>query len=194
MIAARKSTKKVWTEEELQALPDNGYIHELVDGELIMSPKNNFQHEDICADLLMAMRAFAKAHHLGAVLGGSAGFWMYSRNCRAPDISFITRDRLLSLGFKRSTRKFFPGAPDLAVEVLSPSNTRTDIDARLQDFFTSGTQLAWIINPDTEQVEVCSSPTKRRLLGMGADLDGEHLLPGFRYPLADLFKEWDWDQ
>ena len=81
----------------------------------------------------------------------------------------------------------------MAVEILSPNNTRAEIDERLRDFFASGTQIAWIINPDTECVEVCHAPDQRKLLGSGADLDGEHLLPGFRYPIADLFKGWDWE-
>jgi Uma2 family endonuclease len=185
--------KKVWTEDELQALPDDGYIHEVVNGELIMSPKNNFQHEHIGTRLLVALENFSQAHRLGAVLGSSFGCWMRNRNCRAPDISFIPKARLRSLGFTPSTRKFLPGAPDLAVEILSPSNTRAEIDERLKDFFDSGTRLAWVINPDDECAEVCHSPTERRLLGPGGVLDGEQLLPGFSYPIADLFKEWDWE-
>jgi Uma2 family endonuclease len=193
MTTAGSVERKVWTEAELQALPEDGYIHEVVDGDLVMSPKNNPYHGDICAELSMALRAFAKAGQLGTVWDSSTGFWMYNRNCRAPDVSFVSRQRLQALGFKRNSRKFFPGAPDLAVEILSPSNTRAEIDARLKDFFGSGTQIAWIINPDTECVEVCHAPDKRKLLGSGADLDGEDLLPGFRYPIADLFKGWDWD-
>ncbi len=193
MIASPQPQKKVWTEEELQSLPEDGFIHEVVDGELVMSPKNNFEHENICAALLIALRSFAGKHRLGLVLGSSAGFWMSNRNCRAPDISFIPKERLLKLRFSPRARKFFPGAPDLAVEVLSPSNTRAEIDARLRDYFASGTQLAWLINPETESAEVCHSLTQRSLLGPGGELDGEHLLPGFRFPLADLFKEWDWE-
>ena len=193
MTTAAGVERKVWTEAELEALPEDGYIHEVVDGELVMSPKNTPYHGDMCADLSMALRAFAKARQLGVVWDSSTGFWMYNRNCRAPDVSFVTKQRLLALGFKRHARNFFPGAPDLAVGVLSPNNTRAEIDERLRDFFASGTQIAWIINPDTECVEVCHAPDKRKLLGSGADLDGEHLLPGFRYPIADLFKGWDWE-
>jgi len=193
VIATAPGTKKIWTEAELAALPDDGFVYEVVEGELVLSPKNNFQHENICAALLTAMRTFAKTNRLGAVLGSSAGFWMRDRNCRAPDISFITKARLISLGFKPSTQKFFPGAPDLAIEVLAPSNTRAEIDERLSDFFASGAQIAWIINPDDQCVEVCYSASKRKLLGRAADLDGEHLLPGFRYRIADLFREWDWE-
>ncbi len=193
MSAAPEIVKKIWTEAELEALPNDGFNHELVDGELVMSPKNNFFHEHICMRLAAAMRIYANQHRLGVVLGSSAGYWMSNRNCRAPDISFISKARLASLNFKPNSRRFFPGAPDLAVEVLSPSNSRREINERLKDFFSSGAQLAWIIHPEEEYVEICQSLTDRKLLGPGAELDGGSLLPGFRYPMADLFKEWDWE-
>lgn len=136
------SEKRVWTEEDLQALPEDGFIHDVVDGELVISPKNDFFHGRICTRLSAALHTFVVQHRLGAVLDSSTGFWMKNRNCRAPDVSFITRQRLKQLGFKPSTRKFFPGAPDLAVEILSLNNTRGEIDKRLRDFFASGTQLA----------------------------------------------------
>jgi Uma2 family endonuclease len=193
MSVSEIAVKKIWTEAELQSLPEDGYLHEVVNGELIMSPKNDPYHGDICAELLTALRTFARKHRLGPVWDSSTGFWMYNRNCRAPDISFIRKERLATMGFTRHTRKFFPGAPDLAVEVLSPNNTRAEIMERLKDYFGSGTQLAWIINPDREYVEICHAPEQRTLLGSGATLDGEHLLPGFKFPIADLFKEWDWE-
>jgi len=191
MTTAASVERRVWTEAEPQALPEDGFIHEVVNGELVRSPKNTPYHGDICADLSMALRAFAKARQLGVVWDSNTGFWMHNRNCRTHDVSFVSEARLQALGFKRKARKFFPGAPDLAVEVLSPNNTRAEIDDRLKDFFASGTQIAWIIDPDAESVEVCHAPNKRKLLGPGANLDGEHLLPGFRYPIVDLFKGWE---
>lgn len=192
MSAAVQAPKKVWTEAELQALPDEGYKYEVVDGELRMSPKNNFQHENLCGRLFLELANFNRTHGLGVVLGSNLGCWMNNRNCRAPDISFIPKDRLQRLGFRPSTRKFLPGAPDLAVEVISPSNTRQEIDDRLKDFFASGTRIAWVIHPDEQFVEICHSPTERKMLGPGGMIDGEYLLPGFRYPIDELFKEWDW--
>jgi Uma2 family endonuclease len=193
MSAAIGSTRRVWTEEELQALPDRGYDYELVNGELVMSPKNNFEHENLCARLFLALATFNRTHRLGAVLGSNLGCWMENRNCRAPDLSFISKERLRQFGFKSSTRKFLPGAPDLAVEIVSPSNAQNEIDARLKDFFSSGTKLAWIIHPEEQFVQVCHSPTDRTLLHTQAVLDGEQLLPGFRFPIADLFKEEEWE-
>ncbi len=188
-----KNDQRVWTEAELEALPDDGFMHEVVNGELVMSPKNNFEHEKICTRLLVALEVFNQQHRLGAVRGSSAGYWMNNRNCRAPDISFIPKARLEALAFGPSTKRFFPEAPDLAVEILSPSNTRADLDGRLHDFFASGTQIAWIIDPEMERVEICHSLSQRQLLGSEGFLEGENLLPGFRYRVSDLFKDWGWE-
>jgi len=193
MSTALEQTKRVWTEADLEALPGEGYTHEVINGKLVMSPKNHFFHERICMRLSMAMNTFANERRLGVVLGSNAGFWMRNRNCRAPDFSFVTKDRLDKLGFQPRSRTFFPGAPDLAVEVLSPSNTPAEVQDRLDDFFDSGSRLAWIIHPEEEFVEICHSPTRRQILGRGASLAGENLMPGFTFPIADLFKEWDWD-
>jgi Uma2 family endonuclease len=193
MSGAVAVVEKVWTEAELQALPDDGFIHEVVNGELVMSPKNNWYHGRICTRLIIALGNFVSQHRLGAVLDSSTGFWMANRNCRAPDVSFVPKARLAELGFKPTEKRFFPAAPDLAVEILSPNNSRAEIDARLRDFFASGTRLVWLIDPEAESVEICRSLEQRKLLGSGAFLDGEELLPGFRYPIAELFKEWEWE-
>ena len=124
MSGTSYTVKKVWTEAELQALPEDGYLHEVVDGELVISPKNDFYHGLICTRLSASLGIFANEHRLGVVLDSSTGFWMDNHNCRAPDVSFITKARLDNLGFKPSARRFFPGAPDLAVEILSLNNTR----------------------------------------------------------------------
>ncbi len=191
MIATLEQPKKVWTEAELEALPDNGYNHEVVDGELVLSPKNNFQHGDVCTRLTAALHTFVRQYKLGVVCESSTGFWMQNRNCRAPDVSFISKERLA--GKKRPDKKFFQGAPDLAIEVLAPSNTRREITERLKDFFSNGTRLAWLINPEDESAEVCHSPTNRRLVGPGGVLDGGEVVPGFQLQLAELFADWEWD-
>jgi Uma2 family endonuclease len=182
-----------WTEARLQSLPESGFTHEVVNGELIMGPKNNWYHGRICTRLIIALGNFAREHRLGAVLDSSTGFWMFNRNCRAPDVSFVPTQRLQSVGFRPSERRFLPGAPDLAIEILSPNNTRAEIEARLKDFFASGTQIAWVIDPENQTAEICHSQTDRRLLGSGALLQGEHLLPDFTLPLTDLFKDWEWE-
>jgi Uma2 family endonuclease len=193
MSRVADKTGKIWTEAELQALPGDGYVHEVVRGEIVMSPKNNFQHEQICQRLNFALESHNRIHHLGAVFGSSMGFWMENHNCRAPDVAFVAKARLLQLGFKPDTKTFFPGAPDLAVEVLSPGNTRLEIEERLADFFASGSQLVWIIHPDEQFVEVCRSRTGRCIVGPSGSLEGGAILPGFSCQVKDLFKNWDWE-
>lgn len=134
MPATVKSPRRIWTEAELQALPEEGFIHEVVNGELVMSPRNNWYHGRICTRLVVAIGSFVTQHRLGAVLDSSTGFWMFNRNCRAPDVSFVPRARLAALGFKPNEKRFFPGAPDLAVEVLSENNTRAEIAERLKEW------------------------------------------------------------
>ena len=191
MSLSSTTERKKWTEAELQALPDDGFNYEVVNGELVMSPKNNPEHGYICALLSSALLQHAKGKNLGAVFDSNTGFWMDNENCRAPDISFVSRQRLR--GLKRPTRSFFRFAPDLAIEVLSPNNTRAEIQERLRDFFSSGTRLVWIIDPESKSAEICYSLEKRRLVGPNGELNGEETVPGFRYKLADLFKEWTWD-
>jgi Uma2 family endonuclease len=191
MNAVVETPPRVWTEAELQALPADGSIHEVVYGRLVVSPKNNFQHGDIASRLFLALGNHAHQHRMGLVLNSRTGFWMRNRNCRAPDISYVSRQRVKALGFKPSTQSFFPGAPDLAVEILSPGNTREEIDRRLKDFFESGARLVWIIDPNARRVEVCSAPDQRRFITGEENLEGGELLPDFRYSVADLFRDWD---
>ena len=192
-LAAEIAPKKTWTEADLMALPDDGFDYELVNGELVLSPKNGNLHAEIRMRLMTALFTFTKSKRSGVVWSSSTGFWMKNRNCRAPDISFVSKERLKALGLKRPSKSFFQGAPDLAVEVRSPNNTRREMDERLKDFFESGTRMAWVIDPETQSVEICKSPTDRKLIGSGGMLEGGEVLPGFSYPIADLFEAWDWE-
>jgi Uma2 family endonuclease len=191
MIKSLPLEKRTWTEEELAALPNEGYNHEVVDGRLVLSPKNNPEHGEICMRLSSALSMHVQRHKLGALWDSSTGFWMSNGNCRAPDISFISKQRLA--GLKRPPKRFFRGAPDLAIEILAPSNTSNEFQARLHDYFTSGTRVAWVIDPETRTAAVYHGMDHPQTLGLSGVLQDEQYLPGFRFPVADLFAEWDWD-
>lgn len=186
MLAVEQPASKVWTEEEISQLPDNGYNVEVVDGELCWSPKNNRLHGRVCSRLLMYLGLHAMQNRLGEVWDSNTGFWMANGNLRAPDISFVSAARLKD----NPLTSFFKGAPDLAVEVLSPSNSRREIEERLRDFFASGTKLAWVIDPDQEIAEIIKSLSDRRIIGSNGVLDGENVLVGFKVSLSDLFASW----
>jgi Uma2 family endonuclease len=178
--------EKVWTEEELMALPDDGRKYELVNGEIVTS-NAGIEHEFIGIRLSNPLWDFVREHRLGIVCGSSAGYWMKSGNLRLPDVSFIAKERLQ--GLRYAPKKFFQGAPDLVVEILSPSDTVESLHEKIVEYFESGTRLLWVLNPEEQTVLVYHSPQPDRLLRPGDFLDGETIIPGFSMPVGELFAE-----
>ena len=179
---------KIWTDDELLALPSDGNKYEVINGELIVSPAG-IEHEEIGARLIAALVNFVKAHKLGIVCGSSAGYWMKSKpkHFLSPDVSFIAKERLV--GAKRAPKKFFDGAPDLVVEVLSPSDTIEMLHEKIVEYFKSGARLIWVVNPEEQTVLVYHTPTPYQLLRANDALDGEQVVPGFSLPVSELFEE-----
>lgn len=175
-----------WTDDELLALPDDGNKYEVMKGVLKMSP-TGIEHEYIGVRLILALGAFVKDHRLGVVVGSSAGFWMKNRDFLSPDVSFIVKERLK--GYKRAPKKFFEGAPDLAVEILSPSDTVEGLHDKIVDYFANGSRLVWVINPEEQVVLVYHSPQPDQLLRPGDLISGENVVSGFTLPVSDLFAE-----
>jgi Uma2 family endonuclease len=114
---------------------------------------------------------------------------MKAGNKRAPDISFVAKERLV--GLKKLPKGFWEGAPDLAVEVLSPTNTVEEIHAKIVEYLENGTKLIWVINPEEQYILVYRSPQPDRLLKATDCLEGEDIVPGFSFPFPKLFAELD---
>lgn len=178
--------RTVWTEEKISSLPKDGHRYELIDGELVMSAAG-VEHGYVAILIAAALGSYVRSHKLGIVCDSSTGFWMKKGNFRSPDVSFIAKERLQ--GLKRPSKKFFQGSPDLAIEVLSPSDTIEGIHERIVEYFENDTQLVWIVNLEEEIVLVYCSPQPEKLLRAGNSLDGEAVVPGFVWPLAELFAE-----
>jgi len=102
---------------------------------------------------------------------------------RAPDTGFVRKDRLPA----RLTGKYFPGAPDLAVEVVSPNDRADEVQDKVQDWLSHGTQLVWVVEPRTRTVIVYRPDGTANVLQADGTLDGEDVLPGFRFPLQRLW-------
>ena len=185
-VALPPSPKKVWTERELMALPKDDGKYELVNGELTLMSPAGYEHGDVSAEIVCRLRPFVKKHKLGRVLDGQTGFWMKSGNVLSPDVSFVSNEREGKL--ECLPTGFFNGAPDLAVEVLSPSERMKDVDAKIADYFASGTQLVWVVKPKTQSARAYRGPGSYVLLGIADSLDGENVVPGFRLPLRELFE------
>ncbi|MFH0821159.1 MAG: Uma2 family endonuclease, partial [Pseudomonadota bacterium] len=154
--------EKVWTEAELMSLPDVGKKYELVEGDLIVTPAAGLQHEVIGGVLIEELRRAAKRGRPGYVAGSSLGCWMRNGNLRCPDVSFISMDRFNEL--EQDADGFLKGAPDLAVEILPPSNTVKEMKDKAAEYFTSGSRLVWIVNPYDEAVVVLRADGSEKVL------------------------------
>jgi Uma2 family endonuclease len=177
-----------WTDEEFRALPDDGHHYEVVNGELVDMGNSGAKHGYICSLLLAALMNYILPKKLGVILDSSTAFTMKNGNKRSPDIAFFAKERLQ--GLEELPTGYLEGAPDLAVEVLSPGNTVEEIDDKLKDYFENGTRLVWVISPNQHYVLVyrCASEPDRLLKSIDT-IEGEDIVPGFTFSVANLFQK-----
>ncbi|HLC16059.1 MAG TPA: Uma2 family endonuclease [Thermodesulfovibrionia bacterium] len=178
--------EKVWTDEELMSLPDDGNDYEFIEGELIMSPRASYKHGRIAAKISAALINFITPKKFGEIVDSSTGFRMKGGNLRSPDVSFISKERLIETG--ETPKGFFHGAPDLAVEILSSSDTMEKMHGKITEYFENGTKIVWLINPEEEFVLVYHSPRPDKFLNSNDYLDGEEVIPGFSFKVSELFQ------
>ncbi len=150
-----------------------------------MMTRASYDHSRIVGRLHTWLGAFALQHGLGEVMPADAGF-LLSRNpdtLRAPDVSFIRADRLTP----ERDGPFFPGAPDLAVEVISPNDRTGEIDEKVQDWLLHGCQVVWLVNPKWRTVTTYRSGTDIQTFTEADTLDEPSLLPGFCLMVGKVF-------
>jgi Uma2 family endonuclease len=178
---------KVWTEAEFMALPDDGNRYELVRGELVNLGNSVALHGYIAIILSAALFALVTFRKLGVLLDSSTAFTMKNgSNKRSPDIAFFAKERLQ--GLEELPTGFLEGGPDLVVEILSLGSTIAEIEDKIVEYFANGTRLLWVISPGQHYVLVYRSGYEpQRLLTSGDFLEGEEVVPGFTFPVADLF-------
>ncbi|MFN4259273.1 MAG: Uma2 family endonuclease [Gemmataceae bacterium] len=174
------------TADEFWHLPDDGMRHELIRGEVHTMPPSGGEHGFIGMNLAAPLTQHVKSNQLGVVLGAETGFGI-ARNpdtVRAPGIAFVRQERIPATGIPRS---FWPGAPDLVVEVISPRDTLIAVEEKVDDWLTAGARLVWVVNPRCRTVSVYRSPTDVTILTSADELDGNHVIPGFRCRVAEIF-------
>ncbi|MCL1467381.1 Uma2 family endonuclease [Argonema galeatum] len=180
--------QKIWTDAEFMALNRDGHRYEIVNGELIDMGNSGAKHGYVAIILSAALFNCVSTQKLGAMFDSSTAFKMKSGNKRSPDISFMAKERLQ--GLDDLPDGFLEGAPDLAVEILSPSNTVEEIHNKLVEYFENGARLVWVIHPKEQYVLVYrSAQSPDRLLKSTDSLDGEDIVTGFTLPIADLFQK-----
>lgn len=172
------------TAEELLRLPD-GMHGEIVQGVYVSMTAPGTLHGVVTMRLGRYLDVFVDDHGLGIVTGAETAFRLVRNpdTVRCPDSAFVRAERVAG-GIPRGA---FEGAPDLAVEVLSPSNTRTEIDRKLAEYLRYGARQVWIVDPETRTVTTHTAGGLPRFLEGEDVLDGGELLPGFRVPLEKLF-------
>jgi Uma2 family endonuclease len=175
------------TANELWCLSDDGYHrYELDRGRLLTMTPSGSLHGAVTVRLAAALSNYVDLSKAGVVLAGDAGFKLESDpdTVRAPDVAFISRDRIPSEGL---TPRFWQGAPDLAVEVFSPGDKRSDVNRKIEQYLKSGVQQVWFVEPTPRRVTIHTANGKVVVLREGDTLEGGDLLPGFQYRLSRLF-------
>jgi Uma2 family endonuclease len=161
---------------------------ELIDGTLV--EKTMGWHESRMAILIASwLRSFVDQHDLGVVLGTDATLRILPGQVRLPDACFVSWKR-----FPKKSLKDVPIPaliPDLAVEVLSKSNTKREMDRKLREYFEAGVRLVWYIDPRSHTAQVFTAVDQMTELAQDGFLDGGDVLPGFKLSLAELFAEAD---
>jgi Uma2 family endonuclease len=173
------------TAEEFARLQDSDHRWELVDGRVIKMSPPGARHGVIAARLAECLNHHARTNGLGVVL--VAGGYRLASNpdtVRGPDLSFVRRGRIAGAGIPVG---FWPGAPDLVVESVSPDNRQAEIRTKVDQYLLLGTQLVWVVEPDDKCVAVHDAPGSTRILRTGDTLDGGFVLAGFRCEVEAIF-------
>lgn len=174
--------KTLMTRRDFERLPDDGRRYELDHGELVSMPPACDEHGDVCAEIVRLLRNFAKANNLGRVYAGETGFVLGPDTVRVPDVAFVRRSRA------ELRRSFFPGPPDLAVEVYSPSESIPQLMRKVRQYLEAGCRLVWVVYPEQRQVHILGSAGEDRILSSGDVLEAPDLLPGFAALVDSLFE------
>ncbi|MGH7169159.1 MAG: Uma2 family endonuclease [Gemmataceae bacterium] len=157
---------------------------ELIDGVLVEKAMG-LRESMLAVFLAHLIHDFLGGEPTGIVLGADGMIRTFPGQVRIPDVSFISWEKLPSdevpnQGISRIV-------PNLAVEVLSPGNTKAEIDRKLRDYFLAGVELVWVIDPKTQTAKSYTTPEDVQRIGKAGSLDGGSVLPGFCLPLKQLF-------
>jgi Uma2 family endonuclease len=184
---ADMSTTTVVTADDLLALPRGmGKRYELVAGELrVMSPAG-WRHGGVAGNIAALLGPFIRKNELGLGFSAETGF-LLNRDpdtVRAPDYAFIALDHLPSV---QPAEAYWPGAPDLAVEVLSPGDTAGEVAEKVEEWLVAGCAAVWIVDPKLMTVTIYQSTTNVRILTANETLTGEPVIPGFSCTVDEFF-------
>jgi Uma2 family endonuclease len=176
---------RLMTAEELRALPDDGMRHELIDGVLRTMVPPGDEHGRAASAIHVHLGQYVLDNPTVELRAAETGFLLQRDpdRVRAPDVAVILRERLPSEGFVSG---YFVGAPDLAVEVVSPSDTAAEVLEKVADWLAAGARLVWVAYPVGPRLFVHAADGSVKLLGPDDQVDGGDVLPHFRMRVVDL--------
>jgi Uma2 family endonuclease len=160
---------------------------ELSDGELIIMSPASGSHGIIASRLDRLIGNFADEHGLGVTTAAETGYILFKSESgrdtvRAPDVGFVSAAHIADI----PNEGYIPFAPDLAVEVMSPNDTASEIQKKVMEYLRAGTRLIWVAYPETRSVTVYT-PQGAHIVDENGTLDGGDVLPGFRLAVNSIF-------
>ena len=169
---------------EFQDLPDNGMRHELSEGELIEMPPPKYLHSHVAHRFFEVLLGAARTQTRGRPFV-EAGCRLSSDppTVRQPDVSFVNLERLSAT----PEDDWIEGAPELAIEVVSPSDTAEDLNRKIGQHLAAGASAVWVAYPKTSQIHVHCKDEPVRILGPQDRLDERTLFPGWSAPVSEFF-------
>lgn len=177
---------KPMTADELLAMPDDGYRYELVKGALIRMAPAGYQHGEIAMNIGTRLHEHVKRNNLGSVYAAETGFVLTQDpdTVRAPDAAFIRQELVEKVG---RTKGYWIGPPDLAVEVVIPGDTVTEVEEKVAEWLEAGARMVWVVSPKLRTVTVYRSLTDIVTLTEKDTLDGGDVVIGFQMKVPEIF-------
>jgi Uma2 family endonuclease len=179
-------TKPV-TADELLAMPDDGYRYELIEGELRRRSPAGDEPGRVGMELAIPLGSHIKKHKLGKLYLAETGFLITTNpdTVRAPDIAFVRIERVKESPIVKGYRM---GAPDLAVEVVSPGDTVSEVEEKVAEWLAGGARMVWVVSPKLHTVTIYRSLTDIVTLTEKDNLDGGDVVAGFQMSVAEIFE------
>lgn len=186
MVPSAAAQAQPITADDLLAMPDDGLLRELVDGEIFVTPPPGEEHGAVAAEILISLGSHVRRNGLGRVFAAGTGFKVSQSpdTVLAPDAAFVRQERIEQAAIGKGYRA---GAPDLAVEVVSPGDTFGRVEGKVARWLGAGCRMVVVVNPERRAATVYRSLSEVRLLTESDTLEGGDVVPGWTLPLRELF-------
>ena len=181
------STTTNFTATQLAAMPDDGNRYELVDGELRMMSPAGRRHGRVAMRLGSLLDQHVSQNSLGEVLAAETGFLLSTDpdTVRAPDVAFVRANRLKGLD---DVQGYLPVAPDLVAEVVSPSDSSSQIESKAQMWLAAGTAVVLVVDPASQTIRVYRDPSVIKVLHVDDVLEVDEVVKGWKLKIAAIFE------